>query len=367
MNILMIIPSVSKKWGGTTTSVMNFYNGLTQHSNVICTVLTTVTEDEKGEISDEILENDDFILFPTTNSAWRHSKELKDYLQKNVKSYDLIWIHALWTGTTYYAAKYAKKYNIPYIVTPHGMIEPDALQRKGLKKKLYWYLIEKRVFDNAKAIHCITEEESLHSKQLSKTKNFVIPNGVEEQPLVKKEYDQLNSICFIGRFHEKKGLDLLLKAIATMDDVKLFVAGGGEQQYENYIYDLVKELQIEERVEFIGFANKAEKKEMLIKSSFIVVPSYTEVLTFVALESIMHSTPVLLTRRCNFNEIEKYKAGMVMEDNDPETIREYILKMLYGNIEEMSINAHSLAIEKFSINSVSNKMLDEFKNILKLT
>lgn len=364
MNILMIIPSVSKKWGGTTTSVMNFYNGLIQHSNVSCTVLTTVIENEKDEINDEILDNDDFILFPSQSSTWRHSKELKSYLKKHIKSYDLIWIHALWTGTTFYAAKYAKKYNIPYIVTPHGMIEPDALKRKGFKKKLYWALIEKSVFDNAKAIHCITEEESLHSKQLSKTKNFVIPNGVEEEPFVEKEYDKLNSICFIGRFHEKKGLDLLLKAIATMDDVNLLVAGGGDKDYENYIYDLVKELDLEERVEFMGFANKSIKKEMLMKSSFTVVPSYTEVLTFVALESIMHSTPVLLTRRCNFNEIEKYNAGMVMEDNNPETIREYILKMSESDIEVMSKNAHKLAIEKFSIDSVSNKMLREFKKVI---
>ncbi len=363
MKILLIIPSVSKKWGGTTTSVMNFYNGLKQHPNVSCTVLTTVTEAEKSEISGEILENNNFIFFPTKNSGWRYSKELKDYLQKYVKSCDLIWIHALWTGTTYYAAKYAKKYNVPYIVTPHGMIEPDALKRKGLKKKLYWSLIEKRIFDNARAIHCITEEESLHSKQLSKTKNFVIPNGVEEEPFVNKEYDQLEFICFIGRFHEKKALDLLLKAIVTMDDIKLLVAGGGEQEYENYIYDLVKELHMEERVEFMGFANKAEKKEMLMKSSFIVVPSYTEVLTFVALESIMHSTPVLLTRRCNFNEIEEYNAGMVMEDNDPEVIREYILKMFESNIEEMSKNAHNLAMEKFSINSVSDLMLNEFEKM----
>jgi len=364
MKILMIIPSVSKKWGGTTTSVMNFYNGLTENSNVTCTVITTITEDEKNEIHSEILDNDDFILFPTKSAGWRYSKELKDYLKNNMKSYDLVWIHALWTGTTYYAAKYAKKYNVPYIVTPHGMIEPDALKRKGLKKKLYWSLIEKRVFDKAAAIHCITEAEVTYAKQLTKTKNFVIPNGIGEEAFLEKEYDQLKSICFIGRFHEKKALDLLLKAIATIDDVKLLVAGGGEEEYENYIYSLVEELQIEDRVEFKGFADENVKKEMFQKSSFLVLPSHTEGLSMVGLESVMNSTPVLTTRKCNFDEVERYSAGMVMEDNNSETIRAYILKMFDSDIETMSKNAHKLAMEKFSIDSVSDKMLDAFEKIL---
>lgn len=360
----MIIPSVSKKWGGTTTSIMNFYNGISRHDHINCTVVTTVTEEEKGEISNEILENKDFILFPTESSSWRHSKEFKKYLQDNIIHFDIIWIHALWTGTTFYAAKFANKYNIPYIVTPHGMIEPDALKRKGLKKKIYWTLIEKKIFDKASAIHCITDAESTYALELTKTKNFVIPNGIEEELFLEKQHNQLKSLCFIGRFHEKKALDLFLKAIAQIDSVTLFVAGGGDQVYEDYIYALVETLNIRDRVEFKGFANKETKKEMFEKSAFLVLPSHTEGLSMVGLESVMNSTPVLTTRKCNFDEVEQYSAGMVMENNNPETIREYILKMFESNIEVMSKNAHKLAMEKYSINSVSDKILIEFNKIL---
>ncbi len=365
MKILMIIPSVSKKWGGTTTSLMNFYTGLSQRTNITCSVVTTVTEDEQNEISHEILSNDDFVLFPTESTGWRHSKELKNYLKENINSYDLVWIHALWTGTTYYAAKYAKKYNVPYIVTPHGMIEPDALKRKGLKKKVYWSLVEKKVFDNASAIHCITDAESSYAKQLTKTKNFVIPNGIEEEPFLEKENVSSNTICFIGRFHEKKALDLLLKAIARVNDIYLLVAGGGEEEYKKYIDTLVEELDIEERVVFKGFADKTVKKEIFSKSAFLVLPSHTEGLSMVGLETVMHSTPVLTTRKCNFDEVEQYSAGMIMEDNDPKTIETFITKMFESDLETMSKNAHSLAIEKFSIDSVSEKILGEFEKIFK--
>jgi glycosyltransferase involved in cell wall biosynthesis len=364
MNILIVIPSVSKKWGGTTTSLVNFYKGLMQKKNTHCTVLTAFIGDEKSDISVEILANDDFFLFPTTSTGWRRSKKLKDYLKENAKSFDLVWIHGLWTGTTYYAAIYAKKYNVPYIITPHGMIEPDALKRKYIKKKLYWSLIEKRVFNNAAAIHCITEEEAGHAKQLTKTKNFVISNGIEEESFLEKEYDQLKSICFIGRFHEKKALDLLLKAVAKIDNIKLLVAGGGELEYEKYIYTLVKKLQIEDRVVFKGFVDHVIIKEMFKNCAFLVLPSHSEGRSMVGLESVMNSTPVLTTVKCNFNEVEKYNAGMVMQNNDPATIKQYILEMFDSDIEEMSTNAYKLAMEEFCINSVSHKLLTEFNRVI---
>ena len=285
------------------------------------------------------------------------------FLKTNAKQYDLIWIHTLWTGATYNAAKYAYKYNIPYILTPHGMIEPSSLERKAIKKKLYWSLVEKKIFDRAAAIHCITEAESLFAKKLSNTTAFVIPNAVQQQPWIDKDHASIKKICFIGRFHEKKALDLLLQALSKIDNINLLVAGGGDKEYEEYIYSLVEKLGLKDRVEFKGFADDSLKKEIYTNSTFLVLPSHTEGLSMVGLESVMHSTPVLTTKKCNFDEVEQYNAGMVMETNDPETIKEYILKMFATDIKQMSKNAYQLANEKYSIKSVANMMLEELKKI----
>ena len=76
----MITPSVSKKWGGTTTSVMNFYNGLSRHSDIACTVVTTVSKDEENEITEEI------------EKRKKELEERKKKLEKDVKKkvFDLI-------------------------------------------------------------------------------------------------------------------------------------------------------------------------------------------------------------------------------------------------------------------------------------
>lgn len=367
MKILMIIPSVSKKWGGTTSSLKNFYYGLTKIVNVKCEIVSTYTENEKNEIDTVLLNNSDFKLFETKSEGWRYSKELKDYLRENIKDFDLVWIHAIWTGTSFFASRYAKKFNIPYIVTPHGMIKSDALQRKGLKKKIYWTLIEKNVFDNASAIHCITESEKIYSDDLSKTRAFVIPNGITNEIFLEKDYSKLNSISFIGRFHEIKALDLLLKSLVNIENLNLIVAGGGEKEYEEYIYNLVKELKLENRVILKGFANDEIKREIFEKSLFLVLPSYTEGLSMVGLEAIMNSTPVLTTEKCNFNEVQECNAGIVIKDNKPATIEKYIKIMLEADLEVMSKNAYNLALEKFSIDSVSQNIYKEFEKIINET
>ena len=363
MKILMVTPSLSKKWGGTTTSLMNFYKGLKFHS-VECKIASIILDEDRNDIDKEIISNPDFILFNSKKSFWNNSKQLNQFLDKNAKSYDIIWIHTLWTGATFNAAKYANKYNIPYILTPHGMIEPSALERKAFKKKLYWSLVEKNIFNKAAGVHCITQAELQFSQELTDTKSFVIPNAVENQPFLDKEHNNQKNICFIGRFHEKKALDLLLQALSLIEEVNLIVAGGGEKDYEDYIYNLVDKLGLKDRVNFKGFVDSSVKKQILINSSFLVLPSHTEGLSMVGLESVMHSTPVLTTRKCNFDEVEQYNAGMVMEDNDPATIKEYIDKMFESDLEQMSINAHKLAQEKYSIDSVTNVMLKELNTII---
>ncbi len=364
MKILMVTPSLSKKWGGTTTSLMNFYKGLTADNSIECKIVSVITEDEKNDIDEEIINNSDFTLFNAKKSFWRNSSKLNSFLNKNIHSYDLVWIHTLWTGATYNAAKYANKHSIPYIITPHGMLEGSALERKALKKKLYGFFVEKNIFNNATAIHCITQTESSAVKELTETKNFIIPNAVEEQPFLDKKMSSEKNICFIGRFHEKKALDLLLQAIAQMDDIRLLVAGGGDEEYEKLIYSLVESLGLKERVDFKGFADESLKKEIYAKSAFLVLPSHTEGLSMVGLESVMHSTPVLTTRKCNFDEVEQYNAGMVMEDNEPAMIKEFIEKMMASDLALMSVNSHKLAMEKYSIPSVANTMLKELQKIV---
>jgi glycosyltransferase involved in cell wall biosynthesis len=277
-----------------------------------------------------------------------------------------VWIHGLWSSTTFFTAKYSIRQKIPYVLTPHGMLEYDALRRKAFKKKIYWLLIERKIFINASLIHCINEAEEVQVSRYSKTATCVMANGIEIHKFKVKKYQKLNSICFIGRLHEKKGLDLLIKSLKTIDDINLIVAGTGEVDYVDYLNNLVVSLNLQNRVSFMGFADEPMKKEIFSKSLFIVIPSYTEVLTFVALESISESTPVLITKQCNFPKILTAEAGFIMINNSPAIIKQGIQKMLDSDISKMSINAHILA-EQYGIKTQASMLQTKLIEVSKCT
>ena len=359
----MVISSITARSGGTTTSVHNFYKGLSASRHDV-KVLTTSIKEEQQDIDDAIFKNGDFIIFATDDVRWRYAKRLVDYLKEESHRFDLIWIHGLWESTTYFAAKYALKNNVPYILTPHGMFEPEALQRKSLKKSLYWFFIEKKIFTKAKAIHCINSAERVQIEKYTSVKIFELANATPMEAFISKEYTSLKSIGFIGRLHEKKGLDLLIRSLSQVKELTLLIAGSGTLEYEAYLSALVKELALEERVHFLGFADEAMKQELFSKALFVVVPSYTEVLTIVALESIAASTPVLITRACHFDEIAESGSGMIIENNEVESIKEGMEKMLHSDIKVMSKNAYELAKE-YSIPAITEKLEEQLAKLVK--
>ena len=244
------------------------------------------------------------------------------------------------------------------------MVEHGALQRKAVKKKIYWHMIEKQVFNNAKAIHCINHAEESQISKYSSTETFVLPNGVCTDVYTSKDYRRLEHIGFVGRLHEIKGLDLLIKALPYFPHLKLLVAGCGNEKYEAYLNQLVSDLKLQSKVQFLGFADKKVKSMLFKKSLFIAIPSYNEVLSFVALESLSNSTPVLITKQCNFPEIEEQNAGLVLDNNNTSTIVEGITKLLAKDLQKMSENAFFLAKNRYSIEVIAKNMYKQMNNYI---
>src|SRR5688572_4382675 len=57
---------------------------------------------------------------------------------------DVAHFHGLWQPAFARRARHYQERNVPYIVSPHGMLEPWAWNHKRWKKYPYWHLIEKR-------------------------------------------------------------------------------------------------------------------------------------------------------------------------------------------------------------------------------
>jgi glycosyltransferase involved in cell wall biosynthesis len=81
------------------------------------------------------------------------------------------------------------------------------------------------------------------------------------------------------------------------------------------------------RVAFLGFVDETTRQYLYKNAAFLVIPSRSEVMSMVALEAAAQGTPVLLTDRCGFNEVEEVGGGLVVSA-DVESLAAGLTKML---------------------------------------
>lgn len=132
----------------------------------------------------------------------------------------------------------------------------------------------------------------------------VIPPGVdiewfhperirEERPAARRRgsYDEQRLVVlFVGSEFQRKGLDLLLTAVARTENASLLVAGRGERP--DYYADLVERLGLRQRVHFAGLV--AEVRAMYAAADVVVLPSRSEAFGMSILEGMACGLPVIV-------------------------------------------------------------------------
>ncbi len=169
--------------------------------------------------------------------------------RKTSARFDGVSVHGLWQyhGYAVWKACRGKK---PYIVFPHGMLDPwfkKAYPGKHRKKALYWEAIERRVLRDAEAVIFTSPLEAELAPQTyrrSEWKSCIVPYGtmepigdrglqVERFYAACPEVREWPFILFIGRLHKKKGCDLLIQAFARAalgkPETHLVIAGPDEE------------------------------------------------------------------------------------------------------------------------------------------
>ena len=108
---------------------------------------------------------------------------------------------------------------------------------------------------------------------------------------------------FIGRVDEEKRLDVLLHALKQMnrDDIQLGIGGIGAAQAG--LQTLVRQLELEEQVRFLGFVPSADLPGLLNSADVFAMPSQAELLSIATLEAMACARPVLAARALALPEL----------------------------------------------------------------
>ena len=162
-NILHATPYMHASAGGPPVVVENFINELSRlgHSSEIVSTFAFCNGDESNLRSR--LEQ----LAPTTfltslETVPFVSQSGAEKISAQVRRADIIHVHTLWSPLNV-AVRYAcRKHDKPYVLMPHGMLDPYSLSLKALKKSVYLKFFEGPNMACAqRMIYTTSEEEKL--------------------------------------------------------------------------------------------------------------------------------------------------------------------------------------------------------------
>jgi glycosyltransferase involved in cell wall biosynthesis len=233
---------------------------------------------------------------------------------------DLLYLHEGWTTANIRAARFAEHAGVPYVVMPHGVLEPPIVASLkpplGPRKAL-----ERRLLERAAAVHLFFDSERplLHALAPTATA-MVLPTGFDVSEV--RHSGEGGYVAWYGRYTmDHKGLDRLLLALATLPreerpDVRLhgYDYAGGEAQLVN----LARTLDLTSSVAIGGRVAGTEKAALLRDAACYVHPSRWESHSISLLEALAAGTPVLASASMRIApDLAASRAATLVDFSDP--------------------------------------------------
>ncbi len=231
----------------------------------------------------------------------------------------------------------------PYIVSPHGMLDPWAVRNAAWKKRLVGWWFEDAHLAGAACMHALAgaEARAIRSYGL-RNPICVIPSGVDlpddeprALPAWAAEAGGRRVLLFLGRLHPKKGLLNLIRAWAEVQadrsavaaDWLLVIAGWGQGGHEAKLRRLIDELGAARTIRLVGPQFGDQKTASLAFADAFVLPSFSEGLPIAVLEAWSFGLPVLMTDACNLPE--GFAAGAALRtEPDPLPMAEALRSLM---------------------------------------
>lgn len=297
--------------------------------------------------------------------ALKPSWPLYAALARDLPAADVVHLHSLYLFHDWAAGRICRRAGVPYIVRPHGTLDPYIWRRHRARKRVMEWAFQDRVLRHAAAIHYTTEEEMrLATPHAQGAPGVVVPLGVQLS-----DYDSLPSpdrflarhpetrgkriVLFLGRLHEKKGLDILAASFGRIarafPDAHLVLAGP-DDGIGTRLDGWLRDADIENRTTRTGMLEGEDKRAALAAASLFVLPSYSENFGIAVLEAMAAGLPVAISDQVNlWREVESGGAGLVSPCNADAFAG--ALERLLGDpaaARRMGEAGHVLAREKFT-------------------
>jgi glycosyltransferase involved in cell wall biosynthesis len=259
-------------------------------------------------------------------SLWLSARALK----RSGKVFDVVDAHYYYPDGVAVAlvSRYLGK---PFLVTARGT-DINLIPEYSLPRRLILWAAEKAA---ASITVCQALKDRMVELGADPRKIHVLRNGVDlelfrpldrEQCREKYGLDGL-TLLSVGHLIERKGHNLVIDALTELPDVRLLIAGDGEEEVG--LRQQVEQLDLVDRVTFLGAVGQQELAEIYNAADILVLASSREGWANVLLESMACGTPVVATSIWGTPEVVTTPAaGVLVKVRAGPALAEGVKKLL---------------------------------------
>ncbi|WP_172331804.1 glycosyltransferase [Mangrovicoccus sp. HB161399] len=378
IRLLFILPSICRAGGGVSEAARLLAHGLARRRDISLEIVTV-----RSRYFEE-----DILNWPNVpvhaferkgNGRFGYAPDMLRFLKETEA--DVAHIHGLWMYHVYAALRWSVRWKAPYVVTPHGMLEPWIMRRSSFLKWLVSTVFQNKFLNGCSMIQALTRKELEDIAQVVSTdKTAVIPNFVQVTPdgglrpnWWRKEMERRRVVLFLGRIHDKKGWRELCEAWGKLSELcpdfrinmQLVFCGWIDDapEFEAMIKTLA---DAHGNVFYAGPQFGEEKSASFYASDAFILPSKSEGLPMVILEAWASKLTVLMTNECNLPDGFEQRAAIRIGQSTDELVKDLKAFHETSDQEIQAIAERGLVFqsEHYSEKVVCDKFVSVYRSVL---
>ncbi|ODS54461.1 MAG: hypothetical protein ABS36_11205 [Acidobacteria bacterium SCN 69-37] len=333
MRVLHVIPAVAARYGGPSVVAIESVRAL-REAGVDALIATTDADGptrlrvETGQVRD--WHGVPMIVLPLGGGErFKWSGALARWLDDHVRDFDTVDIHAVFSHSSLAAGRACRRVGVPYVIRPHGALDPWSLSQRTWRKRLLFWSGVRRLLTGAACIQYTTPAEQTGAERMLPwlPAGRIVPLGIDDGAFIDSTPDPVAPyVLTMSRLDAKKSLDRLIAAFhaATVGPFaawRLILAGDGAPDCVAALRAAAAAGPAHDRIDFVGWVEGATKRDLIAGASLLASPSAQENFGLSIAEAMAAGVPVLVTPTVNLaDEIAAAGAGWVVAREIPALV-----------------------------------------------
>ena len=304
-------------------------------------------------------------------------KGLTKSLRTITRTIDLAVLHGSYQYPCYAASTILRQAGIPYVVIPHGSLDPEVRKRHRIRNRLIDTLYHDNLLNSAELVQFTSRREMSRCERKHWKRAIVVPLGIDISQLSASDgensFRQDHKIpatarvfLYLSRVTRKKGVDILLNAFRTIqaqfNDTYLVLCGPVDADLDSLITRALTGPHKIPRFIQTGAVHGERKSAAISGADYFVLPTYSENFCYAAFEALAYGMPLISTTGLDWHaEIASTGQAVICEPTEADLLAT-LQKVLRTNWAPKHLTTKTREYLKvnFSWDSLATKMLEEY-------